>query len=128
MKVLLDTHTFIWFMLDHPSLSQHAASLIEDPDNEVLISIATLWEMAIKISLGKLHLAKPFGQLIPDQLQKNDFTLLPIEVSHLTQVITLPWHHRDPFDRLMIAQSLAEELPMLSRDVVFDDYNIERIW
>lgn len=128
MKILLDTHAFIWFMIDHPQLNQHAASLIEDPDNEVLISIAALWEMAIKMSLGKLHLAKPFEQLIPDQLQTNNFTLLPVEVSHLTQVITLPWHHRDPFDRLMIAQSRVEGLPILSRDSIFDDYNVKRLW
>jgi PIN domain nuclease of toxin-antitoxin system len=128
VKILLDTHTFLWFMIDHPNLSQYAASLIEDPDNEVFISVATLWEIAIKVSLGKLHLAKPFEQLIPDQLQKNDFTLLPIEIIHLTQVITLPQHHRDPFDRLMIAQSLVEDMPILSRDSNFDAYNLERLW
>lgn len=115
-------------MIDHPNLSQYAASLIEDSDNEVFISVATLWEIAIKVSLGKLHLAKPFEQLIPDQLQKNDFTLLPIEVFHLTQVITLPQYHRDPFDRLMIAQSLVEDIPILSRDSKFDAYNLKRLW
>lgn len=85
MKILLDTHTFLWFMIDHPNLSQYTASLIEDSDNEVFISVATLWEIAIKVSLGKLHLIKPFEQLIPDQLRKNDFTLLPIEIIHLTR-------------------------------------------
>jgi PIN domain nuclease of toxin-antitoxin system len=128
VRVLLDTHTFIWFIVDNPALGPQATRLIEDPDNEVLVSMATPWEIAIKMSLGKLKMEATFDQLFPSQLQINNITLLPIEVTHLAQVVTLPWHHRDPFDRLMIAQSMVENLPILSRDPAFDDYAVERFW
>lgn len=128
MRILLDTHTFIWFIIDDPRLSEYSARLIEDTSNDVFVSVATLWEMAIKVSLGKLHLEKTFDQLIPSQLQVNKFTILPVEINHLHQLVSLPWHHRDPFDRLMIAQSMTESLPILSRDPAFDYYGIRRLW
>ena len=128
MKILLDTHTFIWFVMDNSTLSSQAAGLIRNPDNEVLVSAATVWEIAIKMSLGKLNMAATFDQLFPAQLQVNDMTLLPIEVTHLAHVATLPWHHRDPFDRLLIAQSIIENTPILSRDPAFDRYTIKRLW
>jgi PIN domain nuclease of toxin-antitoxin system len=93
-----------------------------------LASAATAWEIALKMSLGKLNMAATFDQLFPAQLQVNDMTLLPIEVTHLVQVATLPWSHRDPFDRLHIAQSIVENTPILSRDPAFDRYTIERLW
>ena len=128
MRVLLDTHTFIWFIMDNPALGSQATKLIKNPDNEVLVSIATPWEIAIKMSLGKLKMEETFDQLFPAQLQINNITLLPIEVTHLAQLTTLPWHHRDPFDRLLVAQSMVEGVPLLSRDPVFDDYEVERLW
>jgi len=128
MKVLLDAHTFIWFIMGDPELGPQASKLTKNPDNEVLVSIATPWEIAIKMSLDKLNMKAPFDQLFPAQLQINNFTLLTIEISHLAQLTTLPWHHRDPFDRLMIAQSLVENVPILSRDANFDAYNLERLW
>lgn len=128
MKILLDTQAFLWFITDDPKLSAFARSLIENPDNERLFSIAGLWEIAIKMSLGKLELEKPFEELIPHQLEFNDVEPFAIEIAHLKKVAVMPFHHRDPFDRLIIAQSLVEQLPVVSIDTKFDDYGVERLW
>jgi PIN domain nuclease of toxin-antitoxin system len=128
VNLLLDTHSFIWFVEDNPSLSSHARTLIEEPTNDVFLSIANIWEMAIKVSLGKLDLSQPFDLFIPNQLLLNDITLLDITVSHTLRVATLPYHHRDPFDRLLIAQSLVEVMPLISIDSVFDAYGVNRLW
>lgn len=100
MEMLLDTHVFLWFIMGSPNLTAEARSLIEDEKNRKFISIASLWEIAIKSSIGKLTLSSPFDKLIPQQLSLNGFELLPIEIAHLAAVVTLPFHHRDPFDRL----------------------------
>jgi PIN domain nuclease of toxin-antitoxin system len=127
MRLLLDTHTYIWFVTDHPALSATAKTLIED-SNEILVSIVSLWEIVIKMSLGKLSIGATFEQLIPHQLIENDMTLLPIEFSHLHRLVELPFHHRDPFDRLLIAQSISDGLPLISRDPTFDAYQAQRLW
>jgi PIN domain nuclease of toxin-antitoxin system len=108
----------MWFVEDNPSLSPHARALIEESTNDVFLSIASVWEMAIKVSLGKLDVSQPFDLFIPNQLLLNDITLLDITVSHSLRVATLPFHHRDPFDRLLIAQSLVEAMPVISNDSV----------
>jgi len=123
MKLLLDTHMFLWFIMGSALLSADTRALIEDEKNRKFISVASLWEIAIKSSIGKLSLSAPFDQLIPQQLSLNGFELLPIEVSHLAAVTTLPFHHRDPFDRVLIAQALAENMPIVSSDPAFDTYN-----
>src|SRR5262249_7089883 len=105
MKLLLDTHAFLWFINDSAELSNNSKNLIEDVDNEVLLSVASLWEMAIKISLGKLTLAKSLNAFLSEQLVANGITLLNISVAHASEVAVLPFHHRDPFDRLLIAQA-----------------------
>lgn len=128
MKLLLDTHTFIWFVEGNTSLSSHARALVEDPSNEVFVSIATVWEMAIKVSIGKLQLSQPFELLIPNQLLRNDISLLDISISHTLMVAILPFHHRDPFDRLLIAQSLVENMPIVGADGLFDKYGLTRLW
>jgi PIN domain nuclease of toxin-antitoxin system len=128
VNLLLDTHSFIWFVEDHPSLSAHARALIEEPTNTVFLSIASVWEMAIKVSLGKLHLSQPFDLFMPNQLLLNDVTLLDIAVSHTMRVAMLPFHHRDPFDRLLIAQSQVEGMPLISADSIFDAYGVNRLW
>lgn len=128
VKFLLDTHTFIWFILDVRQLSAVAKTIIEDRNSKILVSTASLWEIAIKMSLGKLDMGAPFEQLIPGQLIANRMEILPISVAHLYQVAQLPFHHRDPFDRLLIAQSLSENLPILSRDATFDHYAVQRVW
>lgn len=127
-KFLLDTHSFLWFISDHPSLSMSAKLLIEDASNQRLISIASIWEMAIKTSLGKLSFSSPFETFIVQQIQINEFEILGITIDHLTTVSTLSMHHRDPFDRLLIAQALVEEIPIVGVDSAFDAYPIQRLW
>lgn len=127
MKILLDTHTFLWFVADNPYLSEKAKNIIESEIN-VLISTASLWEIAIKISLGKLTLTQPFNEFISDQLIKNDIELLPITIEHLIIISTLPFHHRDPFDRMLIAQAIRENLPIISKDNQLDSYGVRRFW
>lgn len=127
MKLLLDTHTFLWFIEDNPKLSAAAKKLLES-DVDLTISAASLWEIAIKVSIGKLTLTQPFQQFIPDQLTRNSVKLLAISIAHLAVVSTLPFHHRDPFDRLMVAQAITEQLPIVSVDDKFDLYGVNRLW
>jgi len=128
MILLLDTHTFIWYVTDNSRLSNQVLEFINDENNEILLSIASLWEIAIKQNLGKLSFNQPFDKFITQQLNLNDFRLLDIKISHITVVATLPLHHRDPFDRILIAQALAENIPILSADKIFDLYPIRRVW
>jgi PIN domain nuclease of toxin-antitoxin system len=128
MRLLLDTHAFLWFIMGSANLSVNARALIENPANERLLSVASLWEVAIKVSLGKLILSAPFDELIPAQLKLNGIDLLSIKVDHLSTLTTLPFHHRDPFDRLIIAQAMVEKLPVISIDAAFDTYGVTRDW
>lgn len=125
---LLDTHTFIWYVTDNPRLSAHLKLLIEDENNEKLVSIASIWEMAIKHSIGRLNFSLPFMEFVGQQLTVSNIGLLEINLQHIEVVASLPLHHRDPFDRLIIAQSMAEQIPILSVDAVFDAYAIARVW
>ena len=127
MKLLLDTHTFLWFIDDSPLLSAKGKTLLE-ADNELLLSIGSLWEIAIKLCLGKLTVAMPTEALMTRQLTSNDIDVLSITVPHLVTVSTLPLHHCDPFDRLIIAQAMAEQLPIVSADPAFDAYPVQRLW
>jgi PIN domain nuclease of toxin-antitoxin system len=128
MKLILDTHSFLYFIEGNSMLSADARALIEDSGNEKWISVASLWEMAIKVSLGKLELADTFDAIIPRQIMINGFTVLDILIEHVSIVVNLPFHHKDPFDRLLIAQSLSEGFPIVSADGVFDDYSVRRLW
>ncbi len=128
MNYLLDTHTFLWFINDDASLSSTAKALIEDPENTIYLSVASIWEMAIKVSLDKLEMPSPFTDFIDEQLDKNTIILLNIKTAHTGIVATLPFHHRDPFDRLIIAQSKVEDIPIIGKDAIFDDYGIKRLW
>ena len=128
MRLLLDTHTFIWFVIDSPKLSANVKYQIEDENNEKLISAASIWEIAIKQSTGKLYFGLPFRVLIEQQLSANSIELLNINLEHIEVVVTLPLHHRDPFDRIIIAQAIVEQLPILSADSAFDAYTIQRLW
>ena len=127
MKILLDTHTFLWFINDSPELSSSAADLLES-DVDLLLSTASLWEIAIKVSLNKLTLPDSYEQFIPQQITLNNIEILTITFEHLTVVSRLPFHHRDPFDRLLIAQSMSENLQIVSVDTQFDRYGISRKW
>ena len=128
MKLLLDTHSFLWFIEDHPALSERARILIDEPSNEVFLSIASVWEMAIKLSLGKLHVKQPFNEFIPSQLRRNNILPLDISIKHVLTVAELPFHYRDPFDRLLVAQSLVEGYPIISADAALDAYHVARQW
>lgn len=128
MKVLLDTQAFLWFIIGDEQLSQPARAEIENEENDLYISSASLWEMAIKVSLGKLTLTEPLETLITEQLETNGIGVLGITIPHVTKVSSLPFHHRDPFDRLIISQGLVENMPIISVDDVFDDYGVKRIW
>lgn len=128
MKHLLDTHALLWYTLANPQLSGTAEALILDPANEIFISPASYWEIAIKISIGKLTLHQPYDDFIDACLNKYGFVILPIEPRHTTVLTTLPFHHRDPFDRLIIAQAIADQIPVISGDPAFDAYPVTRLW
>jgi PIN domain nuclease of toxin-antitoxin system len=131
MRLLLDTHTFLWFIAGDLQLSQSARSLIEDLENERFLSMASLWEIAIKTSLGKLNMigeGEEFAEFLQEQTWRNSITLLPISLPHLAAVAQLPQHHRDPFDRLLMAQAQTENLTILSADAALDAYGIARRW
>jgi PIN domain nuclease of toxin-antitoxin system len=127
MRLLLDTHTFLWFIDDNPRLSARAKALLES-DADLLLSVMSLWEISIKVSISKLTLAQPYDIFMPQQLTANVIEILPISLAHLGVVATLPFHHRDPFDRLLVAQAMIEQLPIVSIDSAFDAYSVKRLW
>jgi PIN domain nuclease of toxin-antitoxin system len=128
MKVMLDTHTFLWFVLDDPQLSASAKTLIEDPASDVLISPASFWEIAIKVRLGKLDLRSSYDDFMHRGIVGNDFAILPIEPKHTSLLTTLPLHHKDPFDRLLVAQAKVENIAIVSADDALDAYGVQRAW
>jgi len=124
----LDTHALLWFLDDDPPLVPTAKSLIEDPANRKHVSVATCWEIAIKAGLKKLNLGEPATTFLARELATNRFELLGIELAHATFVETLPPHHKDPFDRLLVAQALIDNLPLVSADTILDQYGVTRLW
>jgi PIN domain nuclease of toxin-antitoxin system len=128
VRLLLDTHTLLWYALADPKLSATAQGLILDPANEILISPASYWEIAIKVSIKKLALHQPYEDFLNACLNRYGFVILPVEPRHTAAVVTLPFHHKDPFDRLLIAQALVEVIPILSGDVTLDAYGVTRLW
>jgi PIN domain nuclease of toxin-antitoxin system len=128
VTLLLDTHTFLWFCQDDPLLSATARGLIEDAGNRKLVSVASCWEIAIKCGLGKLRLGEPSATYIPAAFSRTGFELLSISMAHATAVESLPMHHRDPFDRLLIVQAMIEGIPVVSVDSQFDAYGVNRLW
>lgn len=128
MKLLLDTHTFIWFVYNAPELPDKTRELLEDDSTELNLSLASVWEMAIKVSIGKLQLAEKVTDLVTNQMTKDEIELLSITLPHLDLIETLPLHHKDPFDRLLITQSQVENIAIVSIDAAFDSYGVNRIW
>jgi PIN domain nuclease of toxin-antitoxin system len=128
MDLLLDSHTMLWFFWDDPKLSTRAKTLIEDPGNRKLVSMATCWEIAIKAGLGKLTLGEPSQSFLTREIPRNNFELLSISMDHATSVESLPQHHKDPFDRLIVAQAIAENVAIVSSDPAFDAYPVKRLW
>lgn len=131
MRYLIDTHVFLWFVSNTEELSQIARTLIEDSQNEIFISIASLWEISIKTAIGKLNINGNYESVI-DDVNDNSIQVLPINFAHTVEQNTLPFHHRDPFDRIIISQAIVENMNFISADRVFDDYlkgkSIKRIW
>jgi PIN domain nuclease of toxin-antitoxin system len=128
MRLLLDTHTFLWFVLNDPQLSRPADALISDASNEMLVSPATYWEMAIKVAKKKLDLFAPYDDFLKRGIEGNGFKILPIETTHTSLLVSMPLHHKDPFDRLIISQALGERIPVISVDAAFDAYGVTRFW
>lgn len=128
MKLLLDTHAFLWWIAGSDLLGPGARAVIEERANECVVSLASCWEIAIKLSLGKLRVDADLDSFLPEQLAANGFRLLLTELRHTARVARLPFHHPDPFDRLLVAQALEERLALVSCDEVFEAYGVERVW
>jgi PIN domain nuclease of toxin-antitoxin system len=128
LRLLLDTHALLWAVDDPSQLSAPAMAAMADPANDRLLSAATIWELAIKVGQGKLTLSLPYRQWTDRAIADLKLTVLPITVEYADRQSTLPPHHKDPFDRLMIAQALVDGLPIVSADVAFDPYGVARIW
>jgi PIN domain nuclease of toxin-antitoxin system len=126
MALLFDTHAFLWWVQDDPKLTRRARRAIADED--CALSLASCWEMAIKVRLGKLEVPVPVERFIQKQVELNGFSLLPISLEHASRVAALPFHHRDPFDRLLAGQALFEEMSIVSADPIFRKYGIKRVW
>jgi len=127
-RLLLDTRAFLWWVNDAPELTDAARLAIADANNVCCLSMASCWEMAIKSSLGKLRLARSIERFVSEQLAANGFVLLNIELRHAAKLEKLPFHHGDPFDRLLIAQAISEKLTIVSADNVFSRYNVKLLW
>lgn len=128
MRLLLDSHAFLWFVWSDPRLSPTALSVIGDPLNHLLLGAASAWEIGIKVSTGKLSVGQDVDSFLNAQLAQNRISLLPITVDHIGQASRLPFHNKDPFDRLIVAQALVEGCPVISADAIFDAYGAQRIW
>lgn len=128
MKALLDTHTFLWWITDTPQLSSRVREIISNSDNTIFLSAVSGWEMAIKAKLGKLLLPENLENFISEQLAVNAINTLPVQMSHTLHVYHLPDHHRDPFDRMLVAQAQLEKLPILTVDPQIAQYSVETIW
>lgn len=128
MKLLLDTHVLLWFVWNHPNLSTTGLSLITDPNNTLFFSAASIWEIAIKVAIGKLTLADPYDVFMNQAISTTGLTILPIEVRPAAALAALPRHHGDPFDRMLVAQALVDTMPLVSADAVFDAYGVNRLW
>jgi PIN domain nuclease of toxin-antitoxin system len=128
MRILLDTHAFLWFILDDSQLSKAARTVIEDASNDVEVSPASYWEIAIKIRLRKYSLPRPYQQFMESQMAIDDFRILHIEPKHTSLITTMPFHHNDPFDRLLVAQAIVEGIAIVSIDEQLDPYGVRRLW
>jgi PIN domain nuclease of toxin-antitoxin system len=128
MKLLLDTHTFIWWDSASNRLPSSVLTLMTQPEHELIVSLASLWEIQIKTHLGKLQLHGNLSDIIQQQQTINNIILLPIALNHILELDQLPWHHRDPFDRLLIAQSRTEQAILITRDSIFQNYSCQTLW
>jgi len=128
MKLLLDTHAFIWWDSEPAKLSPQALSICQDRQNTLLLSVVSLWEMQIKLQLGKMKLALPLKEIVESQQRTNDIEVLPVTLAHVLALESLPAHHKDPFDRLLIAQAIVEEAVLVSGDSDIAKYPVQVVW
>lgn len=128
MRLLLDTHTFLWWVADAPELSSRARAVVADANNQCFVSVASCWEIAIKCSIGKLDIDGTVERFVPHHMAVNGFHELPVEIRHAARTARLPFHHRDPFDRLLAAQALEEDIAIVSADPIFRKYGLTRVW
>jgi len=128
MNILLDSHTLIWFSQNSPQLSSSAIKILEDRNNLLFLSLVSVWEIQIKVQLGKLNLDISLAEIVKDQTKINDVQILPMKLSHIWTLDTLPYYHKDPFDCLLISQAITENLIILGVDSVFASYPVEKIW
>ena len=128
MRLLLDTHVFLWWLEDSPHLGARARDILNDEHNELLWSLASSWELAIKVALGRMRIPEPLPEYLPRVLEEQSVRLLPIDHGHVLRVSELPRHHKDPFDRLLVAQAQIERVPVLTRDDDFRRYDVEVVW
>lgn len=128
MRYLLDTHAFVWLDSSPQHLSAQAQLLLTDPATELLLSVVSVWEVAIKSGIGKLALTAPLAGVVQHQITQNRLQLLPVQLEHVLAVENLPLYHRDPFDRLLVAQAMTENAMLLSADAALDPYPVVRIW
>lgn len=128
MRLLLDTHAFLWWVADASEFSPRAKAAVARADNECFVSAASCWEMAIKVSIGKLELGGTVERFVPHHLSVNGFQELPVEIRHAARTARLPFHHRDPFDRLLACQALEDDLAIVSADPIFRRYGVKVIW
>ena len=128
MKLLLDTHAFLWAITEDARLSERARQVFLSGANQLFLSAASLWEIVIKVQIGKLPLPKRTDEYLVDQLSRNAVQTLPVQASHVLRLFKLPHHHGDPFDRLLIAQSQVEGLPILTTDPLIRKYSVETMW
>ncbi len=128
MKYLIDTHTLLWIAGNNPKLSKKAKEIYLNPKNEIYLSIASIWELSIKIGLKKLNLNLPLKKFVEIHILGNNIQILNISLNHIYRIEKLPLHHRDPFDRLIISQAIEEDIPIIGNDELFDNYEIKRIW
>ncbi|MEE4355963.1 MAG: type II toxin-antitoxin system VapC family toxin [Desulfococcaceae bacterium] len=124
----MDTHTFIWWVSSPEKLSENALAAYENRENSLFLSFASIWEMQIKVQIGKLRLPLHLKELVEEQKSVNDLRILPISLSHIYRLENLPIHHKDPFDRMLISQSIEENLLLVSKDSVFADYEVNVLW
>ena len=128
MKLLLDTHAYLWFLADDPCLSATARAAIMSLDNQIFASLASAWEIALKVKLKKLTFPSPLARSFEQGCAAGAFQMLPISLAHIEKTTELDFVHRDPFDRLLVAQALVKDLAVVSRDQVFEDYGVKRVW
>jgi PIN domain nuclease of toxin-antitoxin system len=124
----LDTHAFIWWDSDPVKLSQRALAMCQDRANTMLLSVASVWEMQIKLQLGKLKLNRPLAEVIEAQRQLNHIEVLPVTLEHVLALESIPAHHKDPFDRILIAQGNVEGVVLISHDPIFAKYSVRLVW